>query len=64
MEKRYRFRQIKSIELLNLPTALDTRYYRLKIFAGSVYKKTDTYTLKTKALKTTLIPKWTIRLDL
>ncbi|KAK0235086.1 hypothetical protein EDD85DRAFT_66181 [Armillaria nabsnona] len=64
MDKRYRFRRIKAIELLNLPPQSDKRSYYLKIFMGNVYEKTKTYKVKKKDRGTTLTPRWTLNLDL
>ncbi|KAK0437751.1 uncharacterized protein EV420DRAFT_1342533 [Desarmillaria tabescens] len=64
MDKRYRFRRIKAIELLNLPPEWDKRTYYLKIFAGEDGKKTNTFKVKKKERGTPLIPKWMIDLDL
>ncbi|KAK0235077.1 hypothetical protein EDD85DRAFT_954607 [Armillaria nabsnona] len=64
MDKRYRFRRIKAIEILNLPPEWDKRSYYLKVFAGNVYEKTKTYKVKKKDRGTTSIPRWTLDLDL
>ncbi|PBK66156.1 hypothetical protein ARMSODRAFT_1087018 [Armillaria solidipes] len=64
MDKRYRFRRIKAIEILNLPPEWDRRSYYLKIFAGSINQKTKTYKVKKKDRGTTSTPRWTLDLDL
>ncbi|KAK0443059.1 uncharacterized protein EV420DRAFT_1649347 [Desarmillaria tabescens] len=64
MDKRYRFRWIKAIELIDLPPEWDKRSYHLKIFAGEDYKKTKTFKVKKKECGTTPTPKWTINFDL
>ncbi len=53
-----------AIELLNLPSEWDKRSYYLKIFAGNVYEKTQTYKVKKKDRGTTSTPRWTLDLDL
>ncbi|PBK89080.1 hypothetical protein ARMGADRAFT_351055 [Armillaria gallica] len=64
MDKRYCFRRIKAIEILNLPPEWDKRSYYLKMFAGNVYEKTKTYKVKKKDRGTTSTPRWTLDLDL
>ncbi|KAK0235056.1 hypothetical protein EDD85DRAFT_938360 [Armillaria nabsnona] len=59
MDKLYRFRRIKAIELHNLPSEWDERSYYLNIFAGKHLK-----TCVEKAPGTTPTPKWTIDIDL
>ncbi|PBK66182.1 hypothetical protein ARMSODRAFT_960647 [Armillaria solidipes] len=65
MVKRYRFRRIKAIELLNItPTSYKCFYY-LKLFAGDTkLKETGTFGLEKKVLGRATIPRWTIDLDL
>ncbi|KAK0440358.1 hypothetical protein EV421DRAFT_1962432 [Armillaria borealis] len=65
MDKLYRFRHIKAIELLNLPSESDKRSYYLNIFAGKHSKQTIEFKVKKKkAPGTTPTPKWPIDLDL
>ncbi|KAK0440356.1 hypothetical protein EV421DRAFT_796899 [Armillaria borealis] len=62
MDKLYRFRRIKAIELHNLPSESDERSYCLNIFAGK-HLKTREFKME-KAPGTTPTPKWTIDIDL
>ncbi|KAK0235092.1 hypothetical protein EDD85DRAFT_967501 [Armillaria nabsnona] len=59
MDKRYRFRRIKAVELLGLPSVFDSQGYCLK-YGGAKYKTTGA----NRRQKEVPRPKWTVDLDL